>query len=284
MTMQLLGPVLFTLFVWWFSTGVILYLDGLPRRTFRVTMSVATLLLALALLGLYATRDDTRITGAYLAFVCGVVVWAWQEIAFLLGVVTGSRRTPLPRGAAGWPRFRYALQAVLHHELALVALFAAVLVATWGGSNLVGLWTYVILWLMRQSAKLNVFLGVRNLNESFLPPHLAYLQTYFRRAPGNALFPISVIVSTVVAALLWRAAVGDDATAFEVTALTFSATLLSLAVLEHWFLVLPLPSEQLWNWGLRSRQRGGHAATPALPADARPAPVAIAPAASRPPR
>ena len=26
-----------------------------------------------------------------------------------------------------------------------------------------------------------------------------------------------------------------------------------LAVLEHWFLVLPLPSEALWSWGLRSR-------------------------------
>ena len=28
-------PVLCTLFVWWFSTGAILYLDGLPRRTHR---------------------------------------------------------------------------------------------------------------------------------------------------------------------------------------------------------------------------------------------------------
>ena len=28
---------------------------------------------------------------------------------------------------------------------------------------------------MRTSAKLNLFLGVRNLSEEFLPPHLAYL-------------------------------------------------------------------------------------------------------------
>ena len=39
---------------------------------------------------------------------------------------------------------------------------------------------------MRQSAKLNVFLGVRNLNADFLPDHLKYLQTYFVRAPMNA--------------------------------------------------------------------------------------------------
>jgi len=24
-------------------------------------------------------------------------------------------------------------------------------------------------------------------------------------------------------------------------------------VVEHWFMVLPLPSQALWNWGLRSR-------------------------------
>ena len=32
-----------------------------------------------------------------------------------------------------------------------------------------------------------------------------------------------------------------------------AATLLSLGVLEHWFMVIPLPSHALWNWGLRSR-------------------------------
>jgi hypothetical protein len=28
---------------------------------------------------------------------------------------------------------------------------------------------------------------------------------------------------------------------------------MALAVLEHWFMVLPLPFEALWRWGLRSR-------------------------------
>ena len=33
-----------------------------------------------------------------------------------------------------------------------------------------------------------------------------------------------------------------------------TGTLLTLAILEHWFMVLPLPSDALWKWGLRSRQ------------------------------
>ena len=37
-------PILYALFVWWFSTGLILYLDRLPRHTFRWSMLGATAL------------------------------------------------------------------------------------------------------------------------------------------------------------------------------------------------------------------------------------------------
>jgi putative photosynthetic complex assembly protein 2 len=258
---QYLLPILYTLFVWWFSTGVILYLNGLPRWTYPWTMGGATILLALALIGLHATRNDTRISGSYLSFTFALVVWGWQEVAFLLGFVTGPRRTDCPPGALRWRRAGFALQTLLHHEFALIALGAAVLALTWDGSNPTGLFTFAILWVMRQSAKLNVFLGVRNLNEGFLPAHLKYLQTYFRRAPMNSLFPVSVAVSTWLAVLVWQGALAEGVRQFDATALTFAGTLLSLAILEHWFMVLPLPSERLWSWGLRSRSlsRGGAA-------------------------
>jgi putative photosynthetic complex assembly protein 2 len=257
---QYLLPILYTIFVWWFGTGVVLYLNGLPRWTFKWTMLAASFLLALAVVGLYVTARDTRITGAYLAFTCGIVVWAWQEVAFLLGYVTGPRRAGCPSDATGWRRTGFALLAVLHHEVALVVLGAAVTTVTWGAANQTGFWTFMVLWVMRQSAKLNVFLGARNLNESFLPVHLQYLQTYFTRKAMNPLFPFSVLVSSIVAWWIWQAAAAEGVAAFELTSLTFAATLLSLAVLEHWFLVLPLPSEALWSWGLRSR-----VVTPAKP-------------------
>jgi hypothetical protein len=62
-----------------------------------------------------------------LAFTCAILVWAWQEVAFLLGYVTGPRRVALSAGRSGWRRAGYALQAVLHHELALVLLGLCVL-------------------------------------------------------------------------------------------------------------------------------------------------------------
>lgn len=253
MSTTYLLPILYTLFVWWFSTGAILYLNGLPASTHPWTMGVATVSLGLALVGLAATRDDVRVTGAYLAFTSAVMVWAWQEIAFLLGYVTGPRRTPCPPGAVGWRRAGYALQTLLHHEIALIVLGMAVVAATWGGANSTGLATFAIFWAMRQSAKLNVFLGVRNLSEDFLPTHLKYLHSYFRQARTNRLFPVSVLVSSWFTWLLWQAAAADGVGRFGATAMTFAGSLLSLAILEHWFMVLPLPSQALWNWGLRSR-------------------------------
>ena len=247
-------PVLFTLFVWWFSTGAILFLDGLPRRTYRWSFGGATLLLGLALFGIFATRAQTSVAAAYVAFGCTIAVWGWQEIAFLTGFVTGSRRTPCPVGATGWKRFACATQTILHHELALVALGAAIAALTLGVANQTALWAFVILWVMRLSSKLNLFLGVRNLYEEFLPEHLAYLSTYFRRKPLNALFPVSVIVASSAAALLWQRMVAQDATAFDAVQAAFLATLLTLAVVEHLFLVLPLPATALWRWGLRSHK------------------------------
>src|SRR5664279_810985 len=150
---------LFTLLVWWISTGVILYLDGLPRRTFRWSMLGATLALACACYGLFVTRNNVSVAGAYGAFTCAVLVWAWQEVAFLLGFVTGPSRAPCPQGCRGWRRAGYALQTILYHEFALLVLAMTVYALTRGGANNIGWWTFCVLWMMRQSAKVNLFLG-----------------------------------------------------------------------------------------------------------------------------
>ena len=250
---QYLLPVLYTLFVWWFSTGAILYLDGLPRSTYKWSMLWATVLAAVAFVGIVATANDTRTTGAYLAFTCAIVIWGWKEMAFLMGFVTGPRRVPLPAGTRGWRRAVFALQAILWHELVLIGLGIAVVALTWGAPNAVAACTFTTLWVMRLSAKLNVFLGVRNLNEEFLPDHLRYIGSYFRRRTMNVLFPLSLLASGALAFAVWQHALADTTLPFGVTSSTFLATLLSLALLEHVFMMLPLPTERLWRWGMRSR-------------------------------
>ena len=246
-------PALFALFVWWFSTGLIIYLDGLPRPTFRWSMLGATLLFAVSLYGLAATRDDASVAGAYWAFTFGLTAWGWQEISFYMGYVTGPRKEVCPEGCSGWRHFLHAIQTSLWHELAIIAAAGAVVALTWGGANQVGTWTFMILWWMHQSAKLNVFLGVRNLNEEFLPDHLDFLKGFLTKRSMNLLFPISITVSTVALTWLVQQAIAEGASAFQTAGFTFLATMMGLAVLEHWFLVVPLPSAALWHWGLKSR-------------------------------
>jgi len=244
-------PVLYALFVWWFSTGLILYLDRLPKSTFRRSQFFATVALIGALYGLSDSSKDASVAGAYVAFSCAIVIWGWQEIMFLMGVLTGPRRKPCPVNCSELQRFVSAAQAILYHELALIVSIGIAIGITWGESNQVGTLTLLILWVMRLSAKLNMFLGVRNLYETFLPETMRYLQSYFKRRPMNLLFPVSVFASSLGAFLLWRI-VSESSQAFDVVGTTFLAALLTLAVIEHWFLVLPLPSEALWKWAMRS--------------------------------
>lgn len=258
--MTYLWASLFALFVWWFSTGAIIWLDGLPRHTFKWSMAGATLLAAAGFWGISVSAAGTERSDAYLAFASVMAVWAWLEISFYMGWVTGLQTRRCPHGCAGWRHFGHALRANVWHELAIAAFLAAIVWLTWDAVNRTALWTFVILWWMHESARLNVFLGVRNLNEHFVPDHLDFLKGFLRKADMNLLFPVSVTASTVVCVLLGMAA-ATAATPFEQAAATFLVMMMALAILEHWFLILPLPSETLWNWSLGSREaRSGPAA------------------------
>jgi G3E family GTPase len=173
-------------------------------------------------------------------------------MSFYMGYVTGPRRTPCPEGCSGLRHFGHAVQTSLYHELAVIGAAVLVLALTWGGANQIGTWTFLIMWWMHQSAKLNVFFGVRNLNEEFLPEHLQFLRSFLTKKPMNAFFPLSVTVSTVITALIFRRAFAAEASEFEAIGYTFLGFLMLLAILDHWLLVLPKPNK-IWNWGLKSR-------------------------------
>lgn len=246
-------PALFALVVWWASTVAIIWLDGLPQKTFKYSMIGATVVFALSLWGLNWSAEDTSVTGAYYAFTFGLLAWGWQEMSFYMGYVTGPRKQPCPENCRGWPHFVHAVQTSLWHELAIIVAAVVVVSLTWGAPNQIGMWTFMVLWWMHQSAKLNVFFGVRNLNEEFLPEHLEFLKGFLNKRSMNLLFPFSVTISTVITVLLFAWAFADGASQFEMAGYTFLGVLMALAILEHWMLVLPMPSGAIWAPGLKSR-------------------------------
>ncbi|MGX7745503.1 putative photosynthetic complex assembly protein PuhE [Rhodopseudomonas parapalustris] len=246
-----LGPPIFAAFVWWFSTGAVLLLVGSVGRSELLRAVCAGGMLTIALCGLSVTAHDVSVGAAYMAFSCIIFLWGAQEIAFLSGWLTGPRAEPCPPGAKGFARLSYALQAIIYHEICLLACGAVVLAVTLGAENQVGLWTYVALWVLRQSAKINLFLGVPVTNDELMPDAVQFLKTYFARKPVSAFFPISVTLATAVLVVMIQRIVEVADTPFEVVGLTLVSTLFALGVVEHWFMLLPLPAITLWSWGIR---------------------------------
>jgi putative photosynthetic complex assembly protein 2 len=264
--MQYALPALFALFVWWFSTGLVIFLDNLPRRTYRFSMAGTGLVAMLSLAGLVSTADEASLTGAYEAFFFALMAWGFLEISFYTGYITGPRKRACEAGCKGVGHFGHAVQASLWHEMLILLTGFVVAYLTWGSANRVGLWTFLVLAWMHESARLNVFFGVRNLSEEFLPAHLAYLKSFFRSAPMNLFFPLSITVSMVAATLLFSWAAGAQS-AFTRTGDMLVGTMMGLAIAEHWFLVVPLPAAKLWHWGLASRGKNFAPRRPRLACD-----------------
>ena len=252
-------PILYTLLLWWLSTGAILYFDGLHPRTFIWSMSVATVVCALSVWGLAVTSGDATAAGAYEAFGFGLLAWGWQLVSFYMGYVTGPRKTGCDAQLRGWRRFTEAVLTVLYHELTVVMAAVVLAALTWNRPNQIGVWTYCVLWWMHQSAKLNIFFGVPNLGAELLPRHLNYLHSFMNRRPMNLLFPVSVSLSTIITVVLVQKAAAATSS-FEVTGLTMLATLMALAIAEHWFMVLPLQTNYLWQWGVKTPPEVGEKA------------------------
>jgi len=248
---QIAVPALYALLLWWFSTGIILYAVGMSPRSYRVSVGIAAIGLVVALWTLARGGQDSA-ADAYIGFACVLAIWGFVETAFLTGYVTGSRKTECPPDAGGWRRVRYAIETIVYHELLLIAAGLSIVVAT-GGRNQFAIALFAILWVMRLSSKLNLFLGVPMLNAELLPPHLLHLRSYFRRKRMNPLLPVSISGSAAVTALLIDRAFTEGAGEYSVTAYVLLAALLGLALLEHLFMLMPIPIAGLWGPRIKAR-------------------------------
>lgn len=242
---------LIALFFWWFSTGILLWRvrhadNGGPHQHLLSVVYFLPLLGA-GLFGIHLSHDDMTVGGAYIAFLSALAIWGWIELAFLSGIITGPNRRPCPAWTPLFQRFLRAIGTIAWHEIALLIGLVGLFFFTRGADNIFGFWTYAVLFFARISAKLNLFFGVPKINTEFLPRPLEHLPSHFRHAAMNPLFPVSVTALTFAGSCwlerIWYAQTPGAAVGF---ALLSALTL--LALLEHWFMVLPLPDQKLWRW------------------------------------
>jgi putative photosynthetic complex assembly protein 2 len=241
------------LFLWWFSTGIILWRvkradqEGRDAHLWSVILGLPLLLGGF--IALRHTLTDDSGSGAFTAFVAALAIWGWLELAFLSGIVAGPNTRPCPPFAPLWERFVRAVGTILWHELALMGTLGIIAIISEGAENRFALWTFAILFFARISAKLNLFFGVPRIHTEFLPKPLSHLASHFRRASMNAFFPASITALSFASACflerLWTAQSEG-----QVIGYTLLSALTLLALLEHWFMVIPLPDQKLWRWML----------------------------------
>ena len=248
MVNEITFAVLYAVLCWWIGTGVILWLDRLPPASFRWSMLAWTFLLGLSFWGVSVSMKSLSDFNAYLGFGSVIVMWGWHELAFLTGTITGPRKIAMDEGATGAKRFSQSLMVVLHHEFALILNFGFLCAMQLDNPNHIALCTFALLWCMRVSAKLNLFFGVTENGAAYLPAHLTYLASYFRRRRLTWWFVISVSLSiSTWAWLVWQAQAG----AVEMTtAWVLLASLLALAIVEHALMLFPLPLQRIWGWAM----------------------------------
>lgn len=232
---------------WWFLTGGVFWLCRQPRELFPLILGVGVVLFALSFVSLHWSLGEPSPEGLVTGFLSGLMIWAFQELTFYLGYVTGPRRKPCESGCRGWRHFLHALEASLYHEVSILLTFLAMLTLSWGEPNQIGLWTFILIWAMHQSARINVMVGVRNVNAAWLPEHLAFLSSFLRTSSLTTFFIIStgciLLLFVVLVDLLTLLPSGSP----EQITILLLATLTGLALLEHICLVLPVPLTALWR-------------------------------------
>ena len=245
--------MLAAVFFWWFSTGSILLVVRLTENFSRLSKLkiciMSSPILLVGLWGVWTTSSNLTDVGSYLAFISALLVWAWIELTFLTGVITGPNKLDCPNNITCFEKFIRAWGTLAYHEISLLAALGAVVYLGYSQENHFGIWTFILLYFARIFAKLNLFLGVPHINVEFIPKTLSHLKSYFKISKLNWFFSISVTLLTL-ATVCWVERLFAVQNSFEIIGFSLLFAISLMALLEHWFMVLPIPDARLWRWML----------------------------------
>jgi putative photosynthetic complex assembly protein 2 len=246
-------PFIVTVAIWFIATGLIAWADNRERTTFSRSLVIGGAAGITGLVVILVASLSAEVWAVYLAFIGALMVWGWHELSFLTGAAAGPRRGLADPELTGIARFRQAAATVMHHEVALAVTALLLISLSWNAPNQIGATVFVLMFAMRLTSKINLFVGVPNTTSEMLPEHLAYLKTYFGRNRMTVLLGLSVMglgwMAAWFAALALAAPVGSAA----MVGASLLFTLSLLGVLEHLFLALPFRDGMLWGWALPNR-------------------------------
>ena len=244
-------PFIVTLAIWFMATGLIAWVDSRARGTFRRSVAIGGVVGIAGLVAILFASSSVSVGAVYLSFVGALMVWGWHEIGFLTGAAAGPRREAQSQGARGVERFTQASATVMHHELALAFTALMLISLSWNATNQIGATVFVLMFGLRLSSKINLFVGVPNSSLEMMPEHLGYLKSYF--GPNRMTLLLIASIAGVSALAAWFASLAAAAPAGspEMVGASLLTALCALGALEHLFLALPFRDGMLWGWAIK---------------------------------
>jgi putative photosynthetic complex assembly protein 2 len=241
---QLWIPALYSLAFWWLSTGIIIYFNFQPQF-YGAVFGSAFVLALISGFSLFRLKDVGTVQSAYLSFTAALLIWAFVEVSFYTGYIVGPQVRPIFSVGPSWISFFKAVHRSAYHEGLVLGIVLLMGIVFWRAKNKFGFYTFLLFWLMHQSAKLNIFLGVMNTGKEFVPDSVSDMTTYMTIAHINWLFPISISLCTILSYRLIQLAFSEKET-WKKVGYMLTGMMAVLAWLEHWLLVLPL-NQSLWD-------------------------------------
>jgi len=246
-------PFIVTGAIWFFATALVAWADSREHSTFRSSLLVGGVAGLAGLTAILIAAQSVSVWAVYLAFVGALAIWGWHEIGFLTGAAAGPRREPCPPGSKGLERFTQASATVINHELALAVTALMLIALSWNAPNQIGASVFVLMFILRLSSKINLFVGVPNTTTEMLPAHLGYLKSYFGRNRLTALLGLSIIAIVLLGGYFASLAMAAPAGSAQMVGASLLCALCLLGALEHLFLALPFRDGMLWGWAFRRR-------------------------------
>ena len=241
-----------TLSLWWLFTGLALISAHQNPPVKNLLFMVSTAVACVCLFYLPNISADTSVAGVFVGFLFALLIWAWLELMFLMGIVTGPNKSLAPPGLGLGQKFKMALATMIYHEVVVIAVIGLTLLLSGDQpANQIVFFVLLLLWLMRCSTKLNLFFGVRHFNNSWLPERHKHVASYISVGKNSALMVPSASLAALFSVLLFSRgfATEDPSIALNLFLLAWVAT---LAAVEHVFLMYRVGEEALWRWAVKS--------------------------------
>ena len=109
-----------TLSLWWLFTGLALISVHQRPPIKNLLFGLSTVVAIGCIASVPYISAERSLVATLSGFLFALLIWAWLELMFLMGIVTGPNKSLAPRGLSLGQKFKRALATMIYHEVVVI--------------------------------------------------------------------------------------------------------------------------------------------------------------------